>query len=244
MWFENDAFWRDFFAVLFPAETFEAAAGHLDRALALTDVRAGNALDLACGPGRYAVPLAQNGFRVTAVDRSALLLHEARMRAAAAGVEIEFVEHDMRSFVRPCSFDVVLSLGNSFGYFDDSDDDRRVLSAIHDNLAPGGWVIIDMTCKEREARTARDHVSDLPDGAVCVRRNRPVEDWTRQEHEWLLIRGCVVQRFEFALRLYSGSELKQLLLDSGFVNPVLYGDFDGRPFAGHVNRLVAVARKG
>ncbi len=100
MWFEDDAFWRDFFAVLFPAETFEAAAGHLDRALALTDVRAGNALDLACGPGRYAVPLAQNGFRVTAVDRSALLLHEARMRAAAAGVEIEFVEHDMRSFVR------------------------------------------------------------------------------------------------------------------------------------------------
>lgn len=243
LWFRDEAFWRDYFSVLFPSESFEAAAGHLDRALGLTNVCSGTVLDLCCGPGRYAVPLARKGFHVTAVDRSAFLLQEARTRAAAAGVDIEFVEHDMRSFVRPSSFDVVLSLGNSFGYFDDRDDDLRVLTAIHNNLVPGGWVIIDITCKERESRTARDYVSDLPDGSVCVRRNRPTDDWTRQRHEWLLVRDRTVQRFQFSVHLYSGSELKQFLRNAGFEEARLYGDFDGRPFAGNVNRLVAVARK-
>jgi SAM-dependent methyltransferase len=243
MWFEDEGFWRDYFPVLFPEESFDAAPDNLDRALSLTGVHNGHALDLCCGPGRYAVPLARKGFQVTAVDRSAFLLNEARNRAAAAGVDIAFVEHDMRSFVRPSSFDVVLSLGNSFGYFDDRDDDLRVLTAIHNNLKPGGRLIIDITCKEREARTSRDYVSELPDGSVCVRRNRPTDDWTRQQHEWLLIRDRTVQRFQFSVQLYAGSELQQMLRNAGFEAIHLYGDFDGRPFAGNVNRLIAIARK-
>lgn len=47
----------------------------------------------------------------------------------------------------------------------------------------------------------------------------------------------------FTLEIYSGRELKQLLVDLGFVDPKLYGDLDGRPFGADLNRLVAVAKK-
>ena len=243
MWFEDEGFWRDYFPVLFPVESFEAATGNLEQVLKLTQLQSGHALDLCCGPGRYALPLARKGFQVTGVDRSAFLLDRARSRATETGVDIEFVEDDMRSFSRPSSFDAVLSLGNSLGYFDNRNDDLQVLTGIHTNLKPGGWLIIDITCKEREARTARDYVSDLPDGSVCVRRNRPSDDWTRQQHEWLLIRDRTVQRFQFSVHLYAGSDLKQMLGNAGFEGIRLCGDFDGRPFEGHVNRLVAIARK-
>ena len=45
--------------------------------------------------------LAQKGFRVIGVDRTAFLLEKARMRAEAAQVEIGWVQEDMREFTRP-----------------------------------------------------------------------------------------------------------------------------------------------
>src|SRR5690606_20709595 len=48
-------------------------------------------LDVGCGSGSDAVYLAQRGWRVTAVDAVESALARARERAAAAGVEIEFV---------------------------------------------------------------------------------------------------------------------------------------------------------
>jgi SAM-dependent methyltransferase len=52
----------------------------------------GKALELGCGPGRNAVWLAQQGFAVDAVDLSAAALDWGRERAAAAGVDVNFIE--------------------------------------------------------------------------------------------------------------------------------------------------------
>src|SRR5436190_373604 len=108
MWFENESFWRDCYGFLFPDESFRVAPEQVDRALALTGVHGGWVLDLCCGPGRHAVPLAKKGFRVTGVDRSPFLLDEAKTRAVEADVDVEFVLEDMRSFSRPSAFDVVV----------------------------------------------------------------------------------------------------------------------------------------
>lgn len=52
----------------------------------------GRALDLGCGPGRNAIWLARQGFEVDAVDLSSAALDWGRERAAAAQVEVNFVE--------------------------------------------------------------------------------------------------------------------------------------------------------
>ena len=88
-------------------------------------------LDLACGPGRHAVALARRGFRVTGVDRTRSYLDAARRRAAEQHLELEFIQEDMRQFERPGYFDVVLSLFSSFGYFDEPQEDRRVLAHLY-----------------------------------------------------------------------------------------------------------------
>ncbi|EQD66949.1 type 11 methyltransferase, partial [mine drainage metagenome] len=69
----------------------------------LTDVAGelapGRAIDLGCGPGRNAIWLAERGFQVTGVDASAVGLRQARERAAAAGVHLDLVLADLRSYL-------------------------------------------------------------------------------------------------------------------------------------------------
>lgn len=55
----------------------------------------GRALDLACGAGRNALFLASHGFAVDAVDISNAALTRARERAQGAGLEVNWIEHDL-----------------------------------------------------------------------------------------------------------------------------------------------------
>jgi SAM-dependent methyltransferase len=68
----------------------------------------GRALDLACGPGRHALFLARRGWRVTAVDSSAVGL--AAFRARAEGLDIEIHQADLQAHeyrIEPCAFDLI-----------------------------------------------------------------------------------------------------------------------------------------
>ena len=147
-WFEDDAFWEQMFPFMFPDASFVAAAENVPKIVALTGISGGSVLDLACGPGRYAVPLAQAGFNVTGVDRTVFLLDKARDRATPGGAKIEWVEQDMRQFVRPAAFDLAINLFTSFGYFDEAAANRRVLENVYESLRPGGTFVFDHLGKE------------------------------------------------------------------------------------------------
>jgi SAM-dependent methyltransferase len=243
-WFADEAFWTAVYPFEFPDPVVDAGVAQVDRALALGGVTArGDVLDLGCGPGRHAVPLARRGFRVTAVDLSAFHLDRARARAAAAGVTLELVQADMRAFARPAAFDLALSLFTSFGYFDDPADDLRVAANVHRSLRPGGALVMDVASKERMARVLHPTTSQrTADGAVLVRRHEVIEDWGRVRNEWTVVRGAGARTFEFRLRIYSGQELRTLLLAAGFTDVHLHGGLDGRPYDLEAERLVAVAR--
>ena len=139
IWHEDDEFWATIAPILFGRERRDRAAVETAQILSLIGVDAGaSILDLCCGVGRHAVELARLGYRVTGVDRTSGYLDEARERAKDAGVEVELVEEDMRSFRREGAFDAVLNLFTSFGYFEDRDDDRKVVRNIHSSLKEGG----------------------------------------------------------------------------------------------------------
>ena len=142
-WYENEEFWIDFYPYMFNEERLQAAAEQVDQILALTGLDAGTVLDLCCGPGRHSIALAGLGWSVTGVDRTGYLLDKARERSAGAGVEVEFVEQDMREFSRANTYDLALSLFTSFGYFDTEEEDVQVLRNLHASLRPGGRVVID-----------------------------------------------------------------------------------------------------
>lgn len=243
-WFEDETFWRDFYAAMFPPERFAIADEQTDRILALTQFTGRNVLDLCCGPGRHSISFAQRGYSVTGVDRSKFLLERARERAHAANVEVEWVEQDIRRFERRAGFDLACNMFTSFGYFEEESDNLRVLENVCLSLVSGGAFVVDVMGKEKLARTWQPAVCrKLEDGSLIVQRPEVRADWTRIRSEWILIKDGQSKSFHFEHSIYSGRELKELLMEAGFAKVTLYGDLEGTPYGLDSDRLVAVACK-
>ena len=99
----------------------------------------GRALDLACGAGRNAVWLAERGWTVTGVDFSDAALENARRLSAERGVEVEWVQADVRDWTPPAAaYDLVAIL-----YLQIPADERRV---VHGRaaaaVAPAGTLLV------------------------------------------------------------------------------------------------------
>jgi SAM-dependent methyltransferase len=243
-WFENEDFWRTMYPYMFPAERFSAEGEQVTQIVELTKFNGRAVLDLCCGPGRHAVEFARRGFTVTGVDRSSFLLDCARHRALEVGVSIEWIMEDMRRFKRPAAFDLACSIFTSFGYFEDEEENLRVLRNVHENLKDAGLFVIDVIGKERLSRVWQNTLStEYADGALLVQRPQVRSDWTRIHNEWILLKDGCAQSFHFEHTIYSGRELKDRLLASGFLEVQLFGDLGGAPYGVEASRLVAVARK-
>ena len=243
-WFESEDFWRDFYPYMFSLDRFAAAKDEVSRVMTLTGRSSGKLLDLACGPGRHAVEFAQRGFHVTGVDRSTFLLDRAREHASQAGASVEWVLEDMRRFLRPGTFDLACNLFTSFGYFEDEQDDLRVLQNLYQSLKDDGVLVIECLGKERLARVWQNAIcTELADGSLLVQRPQLLNDWCRIRSEWILIKDGHARSFSFEHTIYSGRELKDLLLSSGFNEVQLFGDLQGSTYNLEATRLVAVARK-
>ena len=243
-WFDDESFWRELYPFLFPEQRFAAAEEQMTQALALTKPAGKSVLDLCCGPGRCSMALAKRGFAVTGVDRTKYLLDKARTKAVTAHAKIEWVQKDMRDFVRENSFNLVLSMFTSFGYFDDQADDLRVLKNIKTSLKPGGACLMELLGKEYLAKIFQPTISTvLADGTIVVQRHEIFDDWTRVRNEWLMLKKDRVRRFRFHHRVYSGQELRTLMEGAGFVAVKLYGDLDGNAYGPNAERLVAIGRK-
>ena len=242
-WFEDERFWESTYPFIFSAQRFATAEAEVSALAKLTGSPFHRVLDLCCGPGRHSIPLARLGAQVTAVDRSPFLLQKARARAESEPLNIEWVQDDMRSFVRPDEFDLAINLFTSFGYFGD-EEDLTVLRNVFRSLAPGGFFIIDVLGKEILARGfAPSAVEKRPDGSIWVQTREIMDDWYRIRSKWFLIRNQKVTEISFDTALYSGRELADLLKKAGFEKVKLFGSLQGVPYDLEAQRLVAVAQK-
>ena len=102
-------------------------------------LRPGRALDVACGEGRNAVWLAEQGWRVTGVDFSDVALAKAAELAASRGVEIEWVVADVLEVApAPLAFDLVAVLYLQLPAAELAQALRSAAAAV----APGGTLLV------------------------------------------------------------------------------------------------------
>jgi SAM-dependent methyltransferase len=134
--------WFDLFlAPIAPAQT-AAEIAFVTRLLPLPQYS--DVLDLCCGTGRHALPLAERGYRVTGVDRAAAALALAHSEAERRDLPARFIEADMAHLAAvPGPFHAVLNLWQSFGY-GDAAANEALLRAVRDRLAPNGRLLLDI----------------------------------------------------------------------------------------------------
>ena len=105
-------------------------------------------LDLGCGTGGHAIPLAQRGYQVTGVDISADMLAQAQRKARQTfNVQRSnvptFCQGDLRTLDLGCTFDAVLMMFAVLSYQRTNDDLAAALATVRRHLAPGGLFVCD-----------------------------------------------------------------------------------------------------
>ncbi|MDV9189684.1 class I SAM-dependent methyltransferase [Streptomyces sp. SR27] len=216
-------------------------------------------MDLACGTGRHSVPLAAAGYRVTGVDLMPDYLDEARARARRAGQQVDFVQADMRNLeaLPSGSFDAVVSLHTSFGFFDTDEENLAVLAQIRQVLAPGGKLLIDVMNRDWFLSQSGESFGVEPHDFVV--RNFDSSSGTTYLYEERF--APLTSRVRWHIRsvendpanngrertvtadyrVYSAHELAALLTRAGFEILGLHGDYDLAPFHVHSPHLILTA---
>lgn len=95
-------------------------------------------LDIACGTGLYALPMAKRGFEVTGIDLAKPMLEHARQKALAQNLKLEFVFADARDFLLGKQFKFAFMTGNAFQMFLTRADQNSLLNSIKLHLEQNG----------------------------------------------------------------------------------------------------------
>jgi SAM-dependent methyltransferase len=243
-WYENDTFWETWQPWIFAQHKIKAAVEEAEKTIRLLQIAPGaRVLDLGCGIGRHSLELARRGFEVTGIDRTKSYLNQAREQAEKEKLDAEFVQSDIRAFRRPGAFDAVISLYTSFGYFEDINDDRKVMRNIGDSLKPGGVFIIDTHGKETLAKIFQKRMWYEFENMIVLQEMTVSQNWSWMQSRWIMLRGSERIENTVSHRIYAGSELAALFTDNGFSRADIYGDLEGHPYDETARRLVVVGHK-
>ncbi|HWQ47234.1 MAG TPA: class I SAM-dependent methyltransferase [Longilinea sp.] len=207
----------------------------------------GSVLEIACGTGRVAIRLAQDGVNVCGLDLSSKMIDVAR-RKSAGRENIRWVEGDMRNFQLQEKFDLALIPGHSFQNLNDPQDQAACLESIRRHLKPGGMLVVHLDhmnlenmiwlgelCGEKRGVFEEEEQFKHPQTG---RQTRALRAWSYEPSTQTAITqtiweemdgdGQVVNRVEGELtRLHCifRFEMEHLLAHAGFAIESVYGDF-------------------
>ena len=226
----------------------------------------GPVLEIACGTGRVAIPIARQGFAVTGLDVVPGMLEVARSKAA--GLPISWIEGDARAFDLGERFRLVFLTGNAFQLFLTNADQEALLRQVRAHLHDEGlfafetrnprWrtredrdedrdgLFVDLETRAEEE--ARPSFTDAEGREVRESRTQvydhvaQVLHWTsyRRWHDGSEERTKITR---IALRYTFPQELAALLHYNGFTIVRQYGDWNLEPLTAASRSIIAVCRK-
>jgi len=200
-------------------------------------------LDLGCGHGRYSGPLAELGAEVVAMDASRSLLRRASSQLGNVGGRVLWVQGDMSALPFRGFFDIVL-LKDAFGYFDKEGDDMPLLSSINDVTASGGHVILRNPNAASIRAAFKPHREERREGHLVSIHSRLDEAGLWLEEDLVITDDLGEHQYHRRQRLYTASELTELLERSGYATVHHFADFEGEPFSDPgASHIVTVARR-
>jgi ubiquinone/menaquinone biosynthesis C-methylase UbiE len=240
-----DALFSDFYLRAFADPDADADAESNARSAARLAAcpAGGDLLDVPCGYGRHAIPLARAGYNVAGVDRSPTLLDEARRRAGDDHPP-ELVEADYRELPFPDErFDAALNLFTSLGFYGD-EEDVKALVEIGRVLRPAGRLVIEIMHRDRLVHGFREQDWHMVGAGRLLLEQRTFDAaaGVAQTTQTLIETSGERDSRSFSVRVYTATELVAMLMRAGFAEAKCYGDLDAGPF-GTTTRLVIAARR-
>ncbi|MDQ6738605.1 MAG: class I SAM-dependent methyltransferase [Gemmatimonadota bacterium] len=197
----------------------------------------GRALDLACGSGRHTRALCRHVWTV-GLDLSIDMLE----MATAESPGVPYVRADMRALPFAAgSFDLVVNLFTSFGYFSSDDENRVVLTEVGVVLRPGGVFVLDYLNTDQVRDTLVPHDKRRVGERIITQDRRITPDGRYVEKEISApgLDHTVTER----VRMFEPDELRMLLHGAGFVVERELGDYHAGPLTSSSPRAIFFAHR-
>lgn len=221
----------------------------------------GPVLEIGCGTGRIAIPMARGGVSVVAVDRSEAMLAKfaARLDGEEDGVRgrIETVRADAVTLdLGSARFPMAAMPFNFLMLIPDVADERRLLQTVARHLEPGAVLALDVMnplhlSPRAESRhqpswprlnpeTGNTYIRHTAQTAIDERQVQRYYGWYEELDE---DGRTVATEYSFRWRFIYRYELEFLLELCGFRVETVYGGFDESPWTPESTRIVVTARR-
>ena len=211
----------------------------------------GPVLDIACGTGWLAIPLAHAGLAVTGVDIVPAMLARARMKAAA--LPIRWLEADCRTLDLGEHFALATMTGHAFQSFTSEADQRALIASVARHLPSGGLFAFDTRNKrpadievdgsegfwhsfeDAQGRTVDVSLIEHWDAATKLLHCTTIRRWRD--------RSRVDQTKRIDIRYVDAPNLNRMLERAGFAVEAQFGNWDRSPVTADSPEIITLARR-
>lgn len=196
-------------------------------------------LELCCGTGRLTLPIAKEEYHICGVDYTSSMLERAKTKASEAGLEINFIEADIRTLNLQEKFDFVFIPFNSIHHLYQNEDLVKTLSGVKKHLKENGIFLLDcfnpniqyIVEGEKEQKVIAEYATH--DGRkVLIKQTMRYESSTQinriEWHYFIDDKFHSIQNMD--MRLFFPQELDSYLERAGFNIIHKFGSFEEETF--------------
>lgn len=213
----------------------------------------GPVLEIACGTGLVALPIAARGLPVTGVDLARPMLAHALAKAQQQGLFIDLIEADARQFHIAKQFSFIYLTGNAFQAFLNCADQELLLASVKRHLAPHGIFAFETrnpsghdlsTLSEEEKWFTYHNVQGQLVSVSGTQFYDPliqIMHWTTYRR-WHDSTGDHVTTTRISCRFTYPQELGALLHYNGFQIAQQYGDWNKGVLAAGSEEIISICR--
>ena len=202
------------------------------------------------GQGRHSLEFSRRGYaNVTVLDYSRYLVDLGKKRAEQKKLNAIFIQGDARNTgLSGQSFQFIIIMASSFGYFVDEAENKKILNEAFRLLIPKGTLLLDLPDRDYVLQNYTPFSCHKVNEDITVNRKRELGDDIIYSREVVtsVEKGCIRDR-TYCTRLYSPGKISDLLYSAGFSSITCQKDFMNRKAEGDygcmTNRMVVTAIK-
>jgi SAM-dependent methyltransferase len=210
-------------------------------------------LELACGSGRFTVPLAREGIQITGVDISEDMLDLAKRKAFQADVHIRFLQGDMRSFDLREKFKFIFVPAQSLSHLHTREEVESCFSCVRQHLAEDGRFLIELfnpsvstLAREPGRRYPVGQYKDpTGDSQVFVTEQVRYDSASQVNHIRWFFRNEASDNevmLSFEMRQFFPQEIDALLWYNDFLIEHKYGSYNEEEFSSDAWKQLIICR--
>jgi len=195
-------------------------------------------LDAACGNGRHSNYFAQLGFDVVGFDLSNNLLKVAQKSKLTSNLKSNYLCADIRAIPLKSSFDVVLNLFTSFGYFYSDEENFSFINFASNHIKKNGYFVFDYL-NPNFVKNNLVKFSEKVVNNIKIIENRKISN-NRVEKEILISDSENMHRFFESVQLYSFKEIINVFTNKGFRAINTFGNYSSEKFDENISERMII----